>query len=540
MNYVVLFCLLSSSLFGGRIESLLFLGDTQGALLELQGYPEDSKRTYYEILCYAKQKNIRALLEAFSRYPDKTDATLLEEVAWAILYKATESCSPIIRQEAYLSAFMANDAKGIPLALKALEDQSLEIRSFAYRLAGMCRDEVLIEKVIKGLSEEERAQIRLEACIALGRMRCSEAKEPLLQILESPTSLANEKMAASYSLSLITKEKDAALIERLATSNERGLRLFACELVLARSDCANCHLLFPLINDSSFDVRMGALECTHTLGCRPERELLKKLTAHSDIKTKILANWLLLDEEPARRAFREFLQHEDRSIRLFAAGALSHSKYAHHFVSHDPLVSLNIAIGAIWQRKDVEKAAKIVLSVLSDQTRLSKQQIGQITFIGPSTQNHVAQVARVPETEDLLIRLELYSMLASCGVDIQKPLRSFLKDRTWGITTQSAHLLLQENHLFIDELRKLLHDSAQEIALQAAFILASCAEDQEAITILKDAYPKASRQMKEYILFAMASIGRKSELSFFVSVLNEPFETLRIIAARGILLSLNK
>ncbi len=544
MKALLLFCIVSSSLFGGRIDSLLFLGDTEGALTELKPLleedPADTHLQSLEILCYAKQKNIRALLNTFSKYQDKNDPKLLEEIAWAIVYKASESCSPIIRQEAFLTSFMASDARGIPLALEALNDPSFEVRCFAMRLAATCRDEVLIKKLLHILESEKAHRLRMEACIALGRMRATDAKKPLLALLESQNADTEEKMAASFALSLITKESDAHLIEQLAASEERGLKLFASELVLNKSNVEMCHLLYPLINDSSFDVRMAALECTHCLGKKPPREAIQKLLSHPDIKTRILANWHFLDEKPSIEEFQRFLLLEDQSLRLFAAGAISHSRCSFPFQSEDPLVSLNLAIGKIWQRKDVEQAAKAVLEVLNDPIRLSKQRIGQITFIGQSIQSHVAGISRVPETEDLLVRLELYSMLATCGVDCKEPLRKFLKERTWGITTESAHLLLQENHLFTDELRKLLSDSSQEIALQAAFILASCAQDQEALSVLKTAYPKASRQMKEYILFAMASIGAKSELSFFVNVLNEPFETLRIVAARGILLSLNK
>lgn len=46
--------------------------------------------------------------------------------------------------------------------------------------------------------------------------------------------------------------------------------------------------------------------------------------------------------------------------------------------------------------------------------------------------------------------------------------------------------------------------------------------------------------MKEYILFAIGRVGNKSSLPFLVQVLKEPFETLRVSAARAILLTLYK
>jgi len=541
---VLLFLGICGSLFAGKVESLLFLGDPQEALCEvrseLQKNPDDKELRRLELLTLAKLGDISSLLKAFKSYPEREDAKLLEEISWAILSKGAKSHSPIIRQEAFLGAFMTNDARGIPLCLEAMDDPNIEVRSFAMHYASALRDELLIQKALYALADDTSKKIRLQAIETVGRMRSEKAKDPLTKILELQNSDVEEKMAASFALSHITKEKDAKKIVALATSERAFSRLSACELVLNNYDRENGPLLFPLINDSIFDVRMAAIQCIGILGLKPPQEAIEKLLLHPDIKTKILANWLLLDldKERALHAFQQFLLLDDREMRLFAAACMSHADI--HVQSNDPLVMLNLAVGKIWQRRDVQNAANTILEAMNEPIRLSRQKIGLISVICPSTSHHVSGVARVPETEDLMLRLELYSMVATCGIDIQKPLRNFLKERTWGISGQSALLLMQENPLFIEELSKLLKDESQEIALQAAFILASYAQDEEALGILMSAYPKVSRQMKEYILFAMASIGAKSALSFLVEVLNEPFETLRISAARGILLSLNK
>src|SRR5437016_6096717 len=98
-------------------------------------------------------------------------------------------------------------------------------------------------------------------------------------------------------------------------------------------------------------------------------------------------------------------------------------------------------------------------------------------------------------------------------VSIFEPLRALLSNKTWGISGQTASLMMQENLICFDEIRSLLRNTHSEIALQAAFILAYYAQDEEALKVLEEAFPAAPRQMKEYILHAISVIGSKSSLS---------------------------
>ncbi len=559
MFYIIFFLFATISLQADRIESLLAIGDGQQALIELAPLlakdPDNTSLQRLEIRSFAKQTNIPALLKAYNRFCDLTpndfDKDLLEDVAWAIINKASQSSSPIIRQEACIASFMTNDAKGMANCLKALNDRSEQMRLLATSLAARSRDEVLQQQTFTAIQNDSSPRVRLQSIAAVGAMRYDLAKDTLLAILEQRSATHEEKMAAITALTHITQEVDSNLIQTLTKSDRAPLRILACELVLNHFDKPAAEHLNTLMNDSVFDVRLAAIQCLATLGYKPPDDIINALTTHHDIKTKILAHWLSLvvgyKTDNAIQAFQNYLQLPDRELRLFAAGALSHAgpsikHFSSSFMqSNDPLVRLNLAIGCIWQREDIQRTCRQLLSALSEPTRLSWQNIGIISFVGPSTASHAGGYARLPESQDLLLRLELYSMIASCdSCSIHEPLKALLKDKTWGISGQSACLMMQEGLIYFDELRSLLDDPCPEISLQAAFILAFYAQDDDALKVLTHSFNQASRQMKEYILYAVATIGTKSALPFLSQVLKEPFESLRVSAARGILICLYK
>lgn len=293
-----------------------------------------------------------------------------------------------------------------------------------------------------------------------------------------------------------------------------------------------------------------AIQCLAVVGGEVTSEELGVLLSHSDSKTQILGAWLALVKEKntvrAQELIQKYLSSSDRMLRLITSAAIAQTGAKGQalakkvLLSHDdPLVRLNLAIYLIWQRTDLTLASSTLLATLKDNSRLSWHSLGIFNYIGPTASQHVGGYVRLPESQDLLLRLELYGILATCPQqDLKQALKAFLQDRTWGISSQTAFLMMQEELLCFDELRDLLDDPTPEIALQAAFILAIFAQDDEALKVLEEAFPTATRQMKDYILYAIGTIGAKSSLPFLVDVLTEPFESLRISAARAILLSL--
>lgn len=557
MKYLLLFTLFHSLLFAHdlkRIEAFMAINDAKEALVELKPIlaqdKDNQELRQLELLLLAKSTQIPELIKKVKETKSTLPDSLLEEIAWATLRKSSESSSPLIRQEATLASFMANDAKGIPLCLQAMQDASEQMRLMSLGLATRCRDAILIEEAERLMLEDPSPKVRLQAISTIGAMRRESAKKKIEAILESPEATLQEKIACVEALKSIEKAYEQSRLEALATSDRALMRQLACLLVLEHLDKKNIGLIHPLLNDPSFDVRLASINCLGVIEADVSEEELQALFQHKDLKTQILGAWLALvkgkRQTDALLCLEKYLHSSDRQVRLFCAGAIAQSgphgiSFAKKMLTHhdDPLVRLNLAMGLIWERSDLVLASQQLLSALKDPMRLSWHSIGIFRFIGTSTSQHVGGFVRLPESQDLLLRLELYGMLATCPkTNLKDSLKTFLKERTWGISGQTAFLMIQEELLYVDELKELLKDQNREIALQAAFILAIFSQDEEALNVLQEAFPTASRQMKEYILYAIGTIGSKSTLPFLVQVLCEPFESLRISASRAILLSL--
>lgn len=547
---------LHSEEYGGyqRAEAFLAIDAPKEALSDvaplLAAQPGNQQLLDLKITSLARMGDISLMLKEAKRR-DAIDKKLLEEMAWAIIRKASMSHSPFIRQEATLAAFMANDAKGIPLCLLAMQDSSEHARLLAYHLAARCPDDAIKTRALQAIQSDSSPRVRLEAIMTVGSLGIEDAKEKLRQILDDKNACAEEKLACIKAYTEICNFCDEALIKELVKNERSQERALACYLVLLHQDRDLATHITALMHDPSFEVRLLAIQCIGIMGAEAVKsETITPLLAHADVKTRVLANWLsLVKDGPTNELetnFQAFLTHQDRTVRALSASSLAHAGIkgiplvlASLKSTRDPFVRLNLASALIWQRVQLEEASAAMVRAMQEKARLSEGQFGFFSYIGPSEARHHAGIARLPETEDLLCRLMLYSMISTTDAyDIKEPVRAFLKDRTWGISGQTACFLMQEGLLVLDEIRNLLKDENREIALQAAFLLAVYSQDEEALELLRRAYPNSSRQMKEFILYAMGTIGAPSMLPFLVNVLDEPFESLRVIAARAILLSL--
>jgi HEAT repeat protein len=162
---------------------------------------------------------------------------------------------------------------------------------------------------------------------------------------------------------------------------------------------------------------------------------------------------------------------------------------------------------------------------------------GLFKVLAPSTVKHDEIIPNYPESVNQLARLEILNVLAVMKYPhAQSAIRTFLKEKAWGITGMASVVLLTEgDEAAIELVRELLNDPDQKIRVQAALVLSLWGEGEEAISILKEAYPTADRDMKERILESFGRIGAKSSLPFLTEKLQEPYQSLRIIAAAALL-----
>jgi HEAT repeat protein len=147
-----------------------------------------------------------------------------------------------------------------------------------------------------------------------------------------------------------------------------------------------------------------------------------------------------------------------------------------------------------------------------------------------------------PKEIDQLTRLRLLNIL--CIADAEKAgelIRAFLHNRTWGVVGAASTLALQEGDLeAIEIVRGLLNDPDEEMRIQAALALAFHGGDQAVSSVLESAYPKVNWEKKINILEALGFIGNRSSIPFLLSVLEEPFQLSRTVAAASIIQCLYK
>lgn len=540
----------------------LILSDPRAALSEIEAALNNSsdKKTLLrtKILCLAALQNESALLRSYNEYlkeypEEEHDAELLEAVCWAILRKGAEENNPLIRLEAGIGAFYSQDAKSVPLLTNLSFDPNIGIRTFSFFVFSEMHDEIFEKRALEAAGDDLSPFVRKAAINALGNMRSKKAIPFLKAILENSKSSAEEKLSAMQALSNIILSITPEELLSLTKSPHPYLRALACELALKLGVKDSVDPLFPLILDSSFEVKTLAIQVIGVLG---KAKVLQNDNYHNELialsqksspEVALYANWLLflLGDVEAEKRFVTYLTHENRKIRLLAASLTAHtgklgldisSKWLE--VTEDPLVAINLSLHLIRQRHDVDRAQNALKNnLLQTKERIDWRQDGICTFIAPNQETHLAVIPRYPEAKDLACRLDLYGILATCSTaGLEAMLSSFFEERSWGISGMAACLLLQEgDESAMESVKKLLQAESLEIRLQAAFILAIGAQDPDALSILQESYPTVGRELKEQILVAMGSIGAKSTISFLRSCLLEQSTILRLRASGALL-----
>jgi len=546
-----------------RIEMHRTIGDCTSACLELHEWleknPSDNSLLRLELETLAWCGKTSQLLRAYKAYREKAedafDPKLLETICWTVLEEGRHSTNSLIRQHSLVSAFYTQDARLVPFCLDALTDTSHQVRLLMLKLAGNVRDDLVQRKVYEIFQQSTSPLERLLAMQALCTAECIPMQEVLGGVLDTGSSLLDEKVVAiealSHSLSECTDEHLCSYL----SSNRAYLRAVCCHVILQKQKHHLLDRVKPLVFDASEEVRQHALQCIGLLVKKEDAFLTSdeffSLLEHSDKKTVAMTCWALLQHGKkalVEKHFQTLLTSSDKNIALLSAGLLAHSQQEGLELlswgmrqALDPLVRLNLAIGLIYLQNDLQAAQTCILEALETTSdRLSWHEEGIFSFVGPSTYCHVVQKVALPETIDLLTRLDLYKMLAlKSDIDLVKHLKPHLTARSWGVTLEASAFIMQEHTERFECLAALLDDKNPEVSLQAAFILAHFTQNEKALDVLQKQYPKVSRELKEYILIAIGQIGAKNSLPFLTSVLDESFESLRISACRSILLCIN-
>ena len=553
-------------LMAKRVQAHLVIKDYQAACQEaysaLLFYPDSKSlwKAYLKALAKAgDEKNLfSSCNQFFSKFPEERQSReLLETMAWAVIERGSNSSAPMIKIMSMIGALWSQDSKGIAILLKNLGDVNSLIRSVAVQLSSECADTSLKEAVYKIFKEENKWNVKLEAINAVGKMNIHEASVDLISLISHNRTTAEEKMAAISALVNLSDQMDRKQLHGLIQSNRAGLRLLACELMAHFEQVDDLDLLLPLLYDINAEVRANALQTigflrAETITGRAVNGIVEKFIFDPDPLVAISAAWVLTinSSNKGLEAFKHLVSHESQETRLLAAAALAATgKYGSFLIQEqfssnsDKYVKMNLAMGLISQRNETKEACDCLYSTLfQEKEKWMWTEKGLFRALTPSTVKYNETIPNYPEAVNQLARLEILNILAMMHYPkAQQAIKSFLQQKNWGISGLASTLLLTEgDEDAIQLVQALLQDPDQHVKVQAALILALWGQGESATNILLEAYSSVDRELKEMILEGLAKIGAPTTIPFLVEKLQEPSQSLRIIAATALLACLYK
>ncbi len=567
LPFTLFFTLHPSPFFGDYVKTInahLYIKDFASAQEEavdaLYLFPHSKPlwRAYIKVL--ARQGNEKEMITAWHDYvqvfpEEKLNQELTEVLAWGIINHASHSSSPVIRVMALLSAFLSQDAKGIEIIRQSLRDTNSAIREIAVQLSADLRDDVIKDEIYRIFKEETVWSVRLEAIRTLGEMKIKMSQGELLALLQNTKTTAEEMAAAVMALvnmwDFVTRDE----IGKLARSNRAGLRLLACQMVAHFDMKEDIDLIAPLIDDHHADVRktalwvMGYLRINQVNGS-PLLKLVEKKINDRDPLVSLKAIWVITLNYPEKgqKAFKQWFKHTNRDIRIMAAAHLAAcGKYGFPLVleqfksSKEPLIRMNLALGLIGQRAETQLACQALYEGLQNvQEKWTWDEKNQVHALVPSKLRRRDDLNNSPETIDQITRLEILNILAMMKFpQAQQAIKCFLQEKAWGITAMAAATLLTEgDETALELVQNLLNEPEMKVRIQAALILALWGGSDQVLDILSEAYQQVNREMKEHILEGIVRVASPKSIPFLLDRVLEPTQSLRVIAAAGLILCL--
>jgi len=530
------------------IRAHIAIQDYEGACQEAE--KADKTRPVQEAYLAALSKNNdeNKLLAVWKQYRTSREPSqeVIEDVAWGVLNQGITSSQPMIRAMGLVGASLSQDVRGVRLIKRATTDPCVFVRALAAEFAGHTRDLCLQQEMLRMFIIERDWQVRQAVIEAIGHMRIQGAAPHLRQRLTETDVTPEERLVLIEAIVNILDNVEDAELQYMASHERAGFRQLACLAIAHFNRTDKQDLLEKLVQDPRAEVRQLAYMAYGRLRLPvPKREEREATTA-------LFAAWAIMLEQPleGQKRLRPFLQHANEEIREMALAALVRAgKYAFplaeelFFSTRDPYVQINLGLLMMGQRQHTERASHLVFSALMNTSeRIMWKQDKIFRYLTKSDLKHREGVPHYPDAVDQMTRLEILGQLAIVRQPgVQEALTQFLREKTWGISGIASLILLTEgDDSVLEAIAPLISHPDSKVQLQAAIVMAAWGQEEKALPMLTQAYATASRQRKEQILEALGSIGAKESLPFLMDRLDESYQTLRLIAAAGILQTLYK
>ncbi|MGE3954643.1 MAG: HEAT repeat domain-containing protein [Parachlamydiales bacterium] len=543
-----------------ELDCLRQIGDTERAV-ELARYylekePNDPEKERELIRSLAAHRvdgeAARLVRDYFSRYQE--DWELAERVAWASLGKGGGSSSLATRVAALVGAVATNDIQAVDLLLTALKSKEATLRGVALELAPRLRDRPIQQEVERLVRTERVRSVRIAAIRSAALMQMEQLEPLMREIVADKRASTEERLAAVVAAAELMEDVSDGDLNFLATHPRAGMRMLACEAIALLDRRDRLDLLPPLLADSRPDVRLSALSCAALFWEEIPLERIEPLLKDPDSGVAITAAYVMTLKAPerGRGAFAKYLKSKRPDEARMAAAALAQAgtkgvPLAQEMLrTHsDPYVKATLALGLLGQRVSIQEALAHLYTFCMKEPELWMWKTygnGRFRALAPSNLGLTPRLAGAREAVDQMARLEILSLLALFEHPrAEAAIKKFLKSSSWGVSGVAAMTLLEEGEPeeALEVVRGLLKDPDEKIRVQAALGLALWGGDPSAAGVLEGAYPAADRELKIQLLEALGKIGSRSSLPFLLERLDEPFDTLRVLAASALIQCLN-
>lgn len=504
-------------------------------------------------------EGLRMLYETSqAKGPVSLPQATVERIAWKTIEAASKAYHPRVRAEALVAAAQSQDVRGMYILKKLMTDNHQGIQQAALQLAVHYPD-TPIQRQAEQLALSGLPETKLGAARLLAFQKAPSAEKTLSSLLIDDTLSEEDQLQIASCLSTLRDEVDINWLQKAVDSEKPAIRALAAASVLAAPTHEGLACLLPLLNDSSANVRKWVFQ---TLGAwQPlipdaSQQLIASWTADlraPSIDLASVAAWaLLLSSQPeAKQAASSWFRHailgttEEKALlataRLLHAGE-SGVAVAQALIdeTRDPLVQLNLARYLLSHRRNGPTASTILQAALASSPLLGEQSDGLFSWIGPSQIPHHPAIPRLPESQDLFLRLQLLALRCYAGQPVSHiEVEKMLNDRGWGISAAAATLLFQEfGHSLDDVLSPLLSHETEVVRVQAALLLTLISQSQQAASHLAKQYEKASREGKEAIILGFGSLPLSRTKRYLTPLLFDPSPVLRTRAAGALLSSM--
>jgi HEAT repeat protein len=526
--------------FAANPETLAFLFDYLAEIQDIEG--------------------MRALFEKTqAKGPVILPQTTLEHIAWVNIGSASKAYHPKMRVEALLAAAESQDIHGMHILKTMITDPHQGVQSIALQLASNYSDEP-IQKQAEAITRFDIPEAKLAAARLLALQKAPSAAKVLTSMLDDETLSEEDQVEIASFLAHLKEEVDIAWLRNAVVDPRPAIRVLAASSVLEAPTKDSLQCLLPLLNDPSANVKKYAFQ---TIGLWqpliPEAfeqiaTAWKTNLQSSSCDLAAVAAWAMLIspntdvKKEASLWFEKALINMTKGQVLIATSHLIKAGEAGLPLAstlitkvQDPLSKINLAQYLLFHRRDIPLACDILRTSLSSTpTLLGEYSDGIFTWLGASPLPHHPAIPRLPESQDLFLRLQLLAIRCYSGQPIQRgEVEIMLNDRAWGISAAASSFLFQEFGHSLDEiLTPLLSHETETVRIQAALLLTIISQSQQAATTLAEQYERASREGKEAIILGFGCLPASRTKAYLVPLLFDTSPVLRTRAAGALLSSM--